>query len=572
MPSQEAPQFAHEPVAVSAPLFPIPEYRQRQFAKGVGERLRQGAMQGWNEAQVLASIKAEREALAQVLAEPALHGLLAQSYRAAHDRLVPAAPVSAAASEVVTTDILTNRMNDARQLARLVEQPDFVNAARTQAALPAEPAQPYRLSPEKITEMVDRFASDGAGYGPDATIHVQQEMEGQRIGHLALAEAFADNGPLMPTLTRALAARLGDEATAQRLAADWLEARRNPAVATAETLAEGGVVYRAVMERVHNAHRTAQIERKPLADAAPPALLPATGALIATPLLARSSALTPVEREEAKTAQQKAEDVMYTLNHAITCLSVTDTVIAPTVATMSEKWFGKRVNLCGHDHDHHDHHDHHKHDHAEKKPFFKRLGNWMIGEVAGDVGAVLPTVLMQRFTPGVMNGIRSALEPMVGGFFRRGTQRAAENWGIKNNLAADDQAVVDRAQELYEYEVSHLPQMAVWTLSSVLINFGVMKFRDRNLAFKEFIGPKAAGAAVTAGLVVSARALSPNGAHSWDQTMGHHVVAPLTKLIGKPFGVKEEDVERFAKKRAGDDRPQWQGRLQEKAPELAPSA
>lgn len=603
MQPQEAPQLASAPGAVPAPLFPIPPYRERQFAKGVGERLRNGAQAGENEQVILDAVHAERMALAQALGEPAVRAAFAAAYQASHHALAPQAPLSAEAARVATDQILDHRINDARQLALLVTQPPFIHAARAQALQAAPNSAEYQLPPEKITEMIAQFSAMD-----DAIVHAQQAMEGQRIGHLALAESFTPDGPLVDVLQQALSAHL-DAATAQRVAVDWLQARRTPALATAQTLAEGGEVYGKVIQQVSNAHRTAQIQRKPLADQVP--LAPLTGALMTTPLIQRSTSLTPILPEDHKTAQQKAEDVMYTLNHAITCLSITDLLVMPTVNGVLGTIFGKnavKFGCAGHEHGHGDHgheevhthgphcdHGHHTHDHSPwdelKAPFrnmkrfftsdepwktkfsaiFSNSKDWLISEAAGDVGAVLPTIAMQRFAPGTMHRIGNGLEHVFGASFQRGAQKAALSWGLKNGYESDSQQVADRAQELYTYEVRHLPQMAVWTLSSIAISWVVMHKLNPKMTVGDFARTKIVGAGVTAGLVVGARAVSPNKAHSWDGTMGKYVVAPTTKLLGKPFGIKSKDVDDFNLKRAGEDAPQWQGRLAEKSPELAPS-
>jgi hypothetical protein len=323
--------------------------------------------------------------------------------------------------------------------------------------------------------------------------------------------------------------------------------------------------------------------------------------------LAQSTSLTPSEREFRKTRQQKAEDIIYTLNHAITCLSITDLLIAPWVGYLSQSWFGKRVDICGHDHsadghdhhDHDDHHDHHEHDHHEhhdhdhhhaaKNPlrgfiedvknlpttlkemtwnkFIKGAGNWIIGEFIGDVFAVPTTIVVQRIAPGFMDGMRRILEPVVGGLFRSGAERSARHWADKNGLAADAPEVVARAEELYRYEIQHLPQMLVWTASSVGINYVTMKTINRDLNMGTFIKGKSLGAGTTAGLVFGARALSPGTAHGWDSTVGKHVIAPATKKVSGLFGIRGTDVDDFYKHRDDEASPSWSNRVRDSAPE-----
>ena len=557
-------------MTTSSHLLPIPPYRLRLFTIGVGERVREGASKGQSEAQVFAAVARERGAIAAAIESEPFRDAFARAYAQAHNALLPNAPVSDALARHATDEIVKNRANDARWLAQLVTRTEFQQAART---APAKPAT-YALPPEKIDEMVARFTAEGSRFGIDARIHNQQSMEGHRIGHLALVQTFADNGPLHSPLVDALRAQLPEmnDADLSRLANDWLEARRQPAQATSDQLVESGHVYQQVMQR-SDATRIAATKAQ--ADAAAlPHLAPVT-----TAALLSTTALQPTRRDErSKSEQQKAEDVIYTLNHALTCLSITDTVVAPAIGAMSEKWFGKRVELCGHDHGPGEsHHDMAAEQRAnELRPLWKRASDWIIGEAVGDVGAVGFTIGVQRMFPGFMDGIRHVLEPVLGWAFRSGANRAAVSWGEKNGLEKNDPAIADRAKELYQYEMKHLPQMAVWTVSSVGINYATMwgmnKYRTHKTGMEgdfniwKFTKGKSLGAATTAAIVMGTRAIAPNGAHSWDQSAGKHVIVPLTKILGKPFGVRTEDVDKFNEKRSGEDTPLHEGRVVDTQP------
>lgn len=589
MPPQAAPQSAQATTAATPSLSPIPSYRLRSFVVGVAERLREAQSNGVSEAEVLAAILAERRALVDALGRENFRDAFARAYEKAHNTVMPAAAVSAEEARRATDAMIASRINDAHWLATLVTKKEFIEQARTTTE--TKPV-PYVLPPEKFAEMVGRFSAEGSPYGPDARVHYQQSMEGQRIGHLVLAQVYADKGPLQAVLEQNLAQALGgDTTTAKRLAEDWLEARRAPAIATAETLGVTGEVYQQVMQRSNVPHA---VQETPTAETS------------ADRKLLAGTALSPAMREANKSRQQKAEDFIYTLNHALTCLSITDLLVMPTVNGVLGTMFGSntpKFGCAGHGDGHHHHHHHHDHDHDHghhhehspwdelKAPFrrlrdwvksdaplgekLKSIGsntrNWLISEAAGDVGAVVPTIALQRFAPGFMEGIRNAVEPVVGGWFKRGADKAAHQWADKHGLAYDSQECVDRAKELYEYEVRHLPQMAIWTLSSIGISWGTMKMLSPKMGLGEFARTKIVGAGVTAGLVVGARAFSPNAAHGWDQGISKHVIVPTTKILGKPFGVENEDVDKFMRRHDDPEGPKLQGRVQE-APALAQTA
>lgn len=592
MPPQAAPQSGQASTASSPSLSPIPQYRLRLFVVGVAERLREAKASGVSEAEILSTIRTERLALAEALSQENFRDAFARAYEQAHNAVMPAAHVSAEEARRATDEIIAHRVNDARWLAELVTHEEFVAKARTTTEVKPEP---YQLPSEKVAEMASRFAADGSSYGLDARVHNQHSMEGHRIGHLALAQVYADNGPLHAVLEQNLTHALGgDAAGAKRLASDWLEARRKPAIATADTLGVGGEVYQQVMQR-SNAPQPIKLQ----AQASAPEHFPVVPTA-ATGLLA-GTALTPRVSEENKTRQQKAEDVIYTLNHALTCLSITDLLVMPTVNGVLGTMFGKsapKFGCAGHGHDghHHHHDDHHHHGHSPwdelKAPFrkmrdwvksdaplsekLKSIGsntkNWLISEAAGDVGAVAPTIVLQRFAPGFMEGIRNTVEPVVGKWFKHGAEKAARQWADKHGIDRNSQECVDRAKELYEYEVRHLPQMAIWTLSSIGISWGTMKVLSPEMRLGEFARTKIVGAGVTAGLVMGARAFSPNAAHGWDQGISKNIIVPTTKILGKPFGVKDEDVDKFMKRHEDKDGPELQGRVNEASTPMVQTA
>lgn len=333
-----------------------------------------------------------------------------------------------------------------------------------------------------------------------------------------------------------------------------------------------------------------------------------------------STVLTPREREQQKTSQQRAEDVIYTLNHTFTCLSLTDFVIMPIIYGLTG---GKLGHKWGHNHATDsaccevpavtpreskmpasleeefakamaarqqepkgkgrfqklldkeasgslDSTATEKNlgDFAERKrSILERAGHWFVGEFIGDVGAAFVTIGVQRLMPSVMSGIRYVIEPVFGSLFKRGANRAAHKWADRHGLEYTNQEVVERAEQLYNYEMQHLPQMAVWTASSIGIHYGVMKMFEKEMTVKQFATQKVVGAGITALTVFGVRAFAPDKAHKWDETAGKHVVVPLTKTVGKLFGVKERDVDAYHAARREKDSPQsWAARVGNETP------
>jgi hypothetical protein len=297
---------------------------------------------------------------------------------------------------------------------------------------------------------------------------------------------------------------------------------------------------------------------------------------------------TSQEREECKTREERAEDIAYTINHALAC-TATD-FIDPYVGNWTQKYLGRRFSIgCGHDHnddkghDHgmhcgpaenmHDHsshthlglpiiddhdnhscgHDHHKHGHTPDS----HLTHWWLGEVIGDFGAVPVTIAFQRYAPGFMNGIRNVLEPVLGPIFKFGANLSARSWATKQGLSSESEACKKKADEIYEHEVRHLPQALLWTASSIAINLSTQKLLGNTAPLWQLAAGKAAGASISAGLVVSGRALMPQTARNWDGWTSKNVFLPMTKMLGSFAGITESDVERMAEKQAKLEKNSW---------------
>lgn len=548
MQDSPSPQSAS---AASASL--LPEDKRLALRRRVAARLQAST----EPAVEIQAMQVEQRALAQALREAAVLEAASQGFQTALAVQAPGESnrISDAQARLHLQGILQRRANDAEQAAALLGDAAFVSQAQAESV---EDAAPYQLSPRKKEEIIRRLVQEADRDGPEPTIHVAASAAGQRQWHQALAALYAADGPLRTPLEAALRDALPEaqKPAASALAEQWLQMRREPAQAVAEGLQENGALFREALQRAQEA-----AQRR--------AAAPLRQQLLA------STMLTPAQQEHHKSAQQKAEDVIYTLNHALTCLGITDTIVQPAVAALSLRLLGKRIDLCGHlpdaNHDHHEghHHEghHHEHDHGHGiLGAFKRwhtFKEFMIGELAGDVGAVLPTLALQRFFPGFMHGLRRCMEPLVGGWFRASAERGAKHWAQKHGLAADDPQAIARAQQLYEYEVSHLPQMAVWTASSIGINYGVMKYRNPGMKLTDFLAVKSLGSLVTAGLVLAGRAASPTVAHGWDETVSRNLIVPATKILGAPFGVRGEEVEAAAALRKGSDAPQLQGRVTE---------
>lgn len=308
------------------------------------------------------------------------------------------------------------------------------------------------------------------------------------------------------------------------------------------------------------------------------------------------------ELEAEKTRQQRAEDIAYTINHAVSC-GVTDIFVQPGISAVVTtahddghlpKWLHWITHIFEHDHDH---------DEPAKKveaagakivgnvaeagekkavgklatelsehgsSFMHNVGHWFTGEIIGDVGAVPLTIGVQRFAPGMMQDMRTALEPLAKPMFMGGAKHSAREWGKKNGFSADSDEVKAKEATMYEHEISHLPQAVVWNFFSFPINIGAqyVMFHKQPKDVPMMIVAKTFGAMFSNTALIGGRAAIPDSASKWDQWSGKNIVIPTTKAIGGLFGVDGETVERVAKKQAeAEGHGGWKEREEKKRAE-----
>ena len=299
--------------------------------------------------------------------------------------------------------------------------------------------------------------------------------------------------------------------------------------------------------------------------------------------------------EKRKTPEGRAEDIAYTINHAIVC-AATD-VIDPFFAAGMQKHFGKNIHIsqCNktHDHGNHDEHkeshkkeDAHKEcnsgkkacsnaDHAKDKKLHKKGGHkgcahhhgpptfwgslkhWLKAEAVGDIGAVPITIGAQYFAPSMMSKIGHGIESLVGNDYRASARRAAKEWAGKQNIPLDDARVKERENDIYNHEIDHFGQVGVWTASSVGINIGYQKFVSGNShPWKHLLLYKTIGAAQTAAVLMGGRALYPEKFRDMDQWTTKNLYLPTTKLLGLDSDAVENVIKKHEDLHGHDTAPE----------------
>ncbi len=291
-------------------------------------------------------------------------------------------------------------------------------------------------------------------------------------------------------------------------------------------------------------------------DAKPAAGLP-TRTVHATPLAADNAYAA---EEKAKTAQERAEDTAYTINHALSC-GTTDVILQPAIAAA----FGVNVGCNAHDHHEHPKHGKGGHTHAKPKLTFKTFaheaGHYLKGEIIGDFAAVPLTIAVQRHFPGFMHGIRTLTEPVFGWAFRSGANRAARHWANERNLDPESPEVKAHAAQIYEHEIAHLPQAVVWNMFAYPIGAVGQKMGGHGRSYPEIFKSKLVGAAISNGLLIGGRMIAPGAAQRWDQMTGQRVFEPVATKAGALFGVDADTMARARHKQTSAAPGSWTNRV-----------
>ena len=530
---------------------PIDAYRDAVFRKAVIAQLHQGKAEGKSPEQVAREIAGEQRAIAKAIVTPEFIDTASSVLLEVQKKITPNTRYQTLPDQAkeAMQQIMRRRAAEALAFAKNMEQPDYYQSLANE--IPTDAPVTPSLNDVKMKEVLgDLLNLDAAGV-PQVITHVDATAKGMMLEHDELAILFDPNGALHKPLMKALAKQLpnSSEARIHTMTLDWLQERHAAAKLTSDLAANDGAAYLEAVRRSQKWHSN-QHETPP-------------------PTIISQKEKTPEEIEQQKTKQQQAEDIAYTINHSLYC-TLTD-FLNPPINAATDGYLRWLIPGCGHDHSEggdHDH-DHGVHDHhhlpsnlsrwekvklASKQAFSKeRFVQYAKGEFIGDFGAVPLTIGVQRMFPNFMNGLRKLCEPIMQPLFKWGVERDNKNWAKKNHVATDSQEYKDHAAKVYEYEMSHFPQAVVWTGFSLGLNTGYQMWADKSpIPFSQKFLLKStsvlSGILVTAGVVVAARALAPNKMHSFDTWTGEKAILPATKAVGKIFGVKEEDVERMAKK------------------------
>lgn len=548
------------------PMAPTMEaYRTALSRARAVARLSEAKSAGQNTDATITTLIDEQRALAATLTDPEVikiagDALLKAQAELYADSRYQTRPVPA---HETMAQIMKRRAAEAEQFAKQLSSPDYVAELiklSPDAAKQAVPTLRDVKLPETINELL--HLENGA---PQVIAHIDAQAKGTMLEHDALARVYAADGPLHDAMMKGLAKHLPNASreAVHQVAATWLSDREAAAKIAVELCSNEGEAYLEAIRQSTEWHRAAHAP-KPEQPTAVAESTPATSVTSAAAQPRKS--LREIERE--KDANKKAEDVAYTINHALSC-GTTDVVLQPVIAAA----FGGALNVgCGHAG-----HAHEKLSWKEtlQKFSFKNLKNlswkefrhdaahYLKGEIFGDFVAVPLTIVVQRLFPNFMNGIRKITEPVFGWAFHAGANRTARHWAQEKGIAEDAPETKAHAAEIYEHEVSHLPQAVVWNLFAYPLGAAAQKFDGHNHTWGQIFKSKLVGAIISNGILIGGRMVAPGPAQKWDTLTGDHIFAPVSKKVGRLFGVDEDAIEKANQKQRSHGSKAWAERVEE---------
>ena len=254
--------------------------------------------------------------------------------------------------------------------------------------------------------------------------------------------------------------------------------------------------------------------------------------------------------EQQKTELARAQDIAYTINHAIVCTAA-DFLSIP-INTATQRMFGASPVGCNNPH----------HNHASDKRSWKNLfGHVTAAELLADFIAVPITVTVQRLLPGLMHGISKTVEPLFGDLFRAGAGASSKLWARKHGLDPNGPEALEKARTTYNHEAEHLGQAVMWTATAFGLNVGIQYGTETwkppiggRTKLSTLISAKGIGSTISSAALIGLRGFGPSVAENWDDWTSKHVFIPATRKVSHWFGVSNEALDRFEKKETDEDK------------------
>lgn len=259
------------------------------------------------------------------------------------------------------------------------------------------------------------------------------------------------------------------------------------------------------------------------------------------------------KHDHEKIQEARIEDAAYMLNHAVAC-TITDVFEAEINTAFHNKfvfYLPKSIQPylanfkvgcgCSGRHSIENHGDHNVGVNAT-------YGKALAAEFIADFGSVPLVLAAQRYAPGQMKKIQNAVEPWVGGVLHKRAEASAALWATNRGISLNSDAYHQQVDDIYDHEISHLPQAILWTGLSLGIHAVGQKALGINAPWLGVISAKLVSSAVIFGGVVGTRFTAPSAMRKLDQFTTKYFISPATIALGDAVGLDPDIVRNFVKK------------------------
>ncbi len=246
--------------------------------------------------------------------------------------------------------------------------------------------------------------------------------------------------------------------------------------------------------------------------------------------------VTAAQREAQKSAIERGEDAVYVINHAAACTTLD--ILNTPIELLTQHYLNRKISVSHCQACASGEHDTgiFSADHTEGLGL--KASRWIAAEIAGDWIGAIPTLMVQRHAPEVMEGIGKALTYAAGDFFYAGAKKDAQHWGWQHGFAPESEQVQGRTKELYQHEMKHIAQAFVWTGFSTAIALGTLKLLGDDTELHVNAAAKLAGVSTSFFGVLGSRAAFPEKARSWDRWASEHIATPITRVVSNTLGIE----------------------------------
>lgn len=158
-------------------------------------------------------------------------------------------------------------------------------------------------------------------------------------------------------------------------------------------------------------------------------------------------------------------------------------------------------------------------------------------ELISDASASLVFLGLQRWFPGVVNGIKKAVKPLLDPIYEKVGNNRLQEWAGRHHVDPGSKEFRDKLDEWKDQQAGNFAKSAVISSVSAAGNVAAQVKLGNPRPLLVVTAGKLVGATVTMGAILTVRALAPRTMHKVDKNINKYVALPLVNGMQTAFGV-----------------------------------